>query len=191
MHVASADRPYQDAVATVSLGEHHEHVSLLRCGSNRTKPPLALGILLIGQDNNGSVKQAFNLSDRDSVVLALLAVARIPIKTRKIHVRPLGRQLVSVEAFVNTNPVAYARPAIRRAQPAELEIEKLFVITPQKCVGKALSNDHRDIPASGMKSPGGNDERSILSRHQGYSGCRPGVSDEEGRNSYSGSVTIA
>jgi len=51
---------------------------------------------------------------------------------------------VFVEAFVNTNPVACARPAIRRAQPAEIEIEKLFVITPQKCGGEALSNDHRD-----------------------------------------------
>jgi len=28
MHVAGADRPYQDAVATVSLGEHDEGVSL-------------------------------------------------------------------------------------------------------------------------------------------------------------------
>src|SRR5664280_539660 len=64
------------------------HIDTGGCGSNRTKPPLALGILLVGQDNNGSVKQAFNLSDRDSVVLALLAVAGIPIKTRKIHVWP-------------------------------------------------------------------------------------------------------
>jgi hypothetical protein len=92
MHVAGADRPYQDAVATVSLREHYERISLLRCDSYCPKPSLALSILLVGQDNNGPVKQAFNLSDRDSVFLAFLAVAGIPIKTRKIHILPLGQQ---------------------------------------------------------------------------------------------------
>jgi hypothetical protein len=65
MHVAGADRPYQDATATVPLSEHNERVSLLRCGSYCPKPPLALSILLVGQDNDGPVKQAFNLSDRE------------------------------------------------------------------------------------------------------------------------------
>ena len=92
MHVAGADRPDQDAVAAVSLREHHERVAFLRCGSYRPKPSLALGIFFVGQNHNRSVKQAFNLSDRDSVFLALLAVASIPIKTRKIHGPPQGRQ---------------------------------------------------------------------------------------------------
>jgi hypothetical protein len=105
MHVAGADRPYQDAVATVSLREHYERISLLRCGSYCPKPSLALSILLVGQDNNGPLKQAFNLSDRDSVFLAFLAVAGIPIKTRKIHILPLGKQSKFVEAFVNTDPI--------------------------------------------------------------------------------------
>ena len=70
MHVAGADRPYQDAIATVSLSEHNERVSLLRCSSYCPKPPLALGILLVGQDNDGLVKQAFDFGNREPVFLA-------------------------------------------------------------------------------------------------------------------------
>jgi hypothetical protein len=53
----------------VVLSEHNERVSFLRCGSYCPKPSLALGILLVGQDNDGPVKQAFNLSDREPVAL--------------------------------------------------------------------------------------------------------------------------
>ena len=104
MHVAGADRPYQDAVATVSLREHYERISLLRCDSYCPKPSLALSILLVGQDNNGPVKQAFNLSDRDSVFLAFLAVAGIQSKPAKSISCPWENNLKFVEAFVNTNP---------------------------------------------------------------------------------------
>jgi hypothetical protein len=86
MHVAGADRPYQDAAATVSLGKHHERVAFLRCGSDSPKPSFALGILPVGQDHNRPVKQAFDLSDREPVFLALLPIANIPIKARKFHV---------------------------------------------------------------------------------------------------------
>ena len=89
MHVAGADRPYQDAIATFSLSEHNERVSFLRCGSYCPKPSFALGILLVGQDNDGPVKQAFNLRDREPVFLALLPVPNIPIKACKFHVSPL------------------------------------------------------------------------------------------------------
>ena len=82
------------STATVSLRKHHKDVSFLRCGSYRSKPQLALAIVLVGQDNNGPVKQAFNLGDRNSMFLALLAVAGIPIKSRKIHVQSLEGQSV-------------------------------------------------------------------------------------------------
>jgi hypothetical protein len=90
VHVPGADGADQHAVSVITQRENHEYLATLKSGSNRPKPLFALGILLVGQDHHRPAEHALDLSDRNPMFLALLAVAAIPIEAIKLDVTLSG-----------------------------------------------------------------------------------------------------
>ena len=70
----------------VAQGEYHERMATFRRAPNGAKPSFALRVLFIRQQNYWTAEYAFNLGNRNTMFLALLPIAAIPIEARKFNI---------------------------------------------------------------------------------------------------------
>jgi hypothetical protein len=69
--------------------------------ANGAKPLFSLGIGFVVHDQDGLRKRALDLRERNPVLLAFRAVARVPIEALKLHTPPTDLTLCSAFAYTN------------------------------------------------------------------------------------------
>ena len=80
MHVTSADRTYEDIVATTAQSKNYEYRSPFGRLTNCTQTPFRSRMRFIGQDGDRPIKYTFNNLGGNAVFLTLLEIATVPIE---------------------------------------------------------------------------------------------------------------
>ncbi len=88
MHVTGANGPDEQLIAIAPEREHDEHAPPLVRSTDGAKAALALRMGRVGEDGERADEKAFDNGSREPVLLALGAVALIPVKA--IRLQTLG-----------------------------------------------------------------------------------------------------
>ncbi len=82
MHLSCADRPDECFCSHRTEGEHNKYRSRCVAGSNGQKPSFNFRMVNIGRQMMRLTKNSFDLGQGQTMFLAFLSIAIIPIKSR-------------------------------------------------------------------------------------------------------------
>jgi hypothetical protein len=85
MHVAGADRAYENISATAAQRKNHKYRPLFGGPTICTQSLFGSLMCFVGQDSNWPIKHAFNDFSGYTVLLTFLEVATVPIEAQKLH----------------------------------------------------------------------------------------------------------